>query len=106
HNGMARPATSPQSWRAGRACASSPQDWGVGGDLVLLAENSEGYANLCRLLSEAHLTSPRLEPALALAALNDQGPRTKDQGRRSPVAPLVFRPSSLVPSGLIALCGG
>src|SRR4051812_36611507 len=36
-----------------------------GSHLTLLAETPEGYANLSRLLSWAHLNSPRLEPRLA-----------------------------------------
>jgi error-prone DNA polymerase len=32
--------------------------------LTLLCETQEGYANLCRLLSHAHLNSPRGQPAL------------------------------------------
>ena len=37
--------------------------------LTLLAETPRGYANLSRLLSEAHLSSPRGEPALDPQAL-------------------------------------
>ena len=37
--------------------------------LTLLCETQEGYANLCRLLSHAHLNSPRGQPALAPAVL-------------------------------------
>jgi error-prone DNA polymerase len=37
--------------------------------VTLLAETPRGYANLCRLLSQAHLESPRLSPALPLARL-------------------------------------
>jgi len=37
--------------------------------LTLLAETQEGYANLCRLLSHAHLNSPRGQPALDPAVL-------------------------------------
>jgi error-prone DNA polymerase len=37
--------------------------------LTLLAETPRGYANLSRLLSEAHLSSPRDEPALDPGAL-------------------------------------
>ena len=40
-----------------------------GHHLTLLARDSEGYGNLCRLLSTAHLTSTRKEPQLALDAL-------------------------------------
>ena len=37
--------------------------------LTLLCETQEGYANLCRLLSHAHLNSPRGQPALDPAVL-------------------------------------
>jgi error-prone DNA polymerase len=37
--------------------------------LTLLCETQEGYANLCRLLSHAHMNSPRGQPALDLAVL-------------------------------------
>jgi error-prone DNA polymerase len=37
--------------------------------LTLLCETQEGYANLCRLLSHAHLNSPRSQPALHPAVL-------------------------------------
>src|SRR6266511_1399473 len=40
-----------------------------GSHLVLLAETSQGYTNLCRLLTEAHLGAERLDPRLPLAAL-------------------------------------
>ncbi|GAG18263.1 unnamed protein product, partial [marine sediment metagenome] len=37
--------------------------------LTLLADTQEGYANLCRLLSHAHLNSPRGQPALDAAVV-------------------------------------
>jgi len=40
-----------------------------GTHVTLLAETSAGYANLCRLLSKAHLESPREDPRLPLPAL-------------------------------------
>jgi error-prone DNA polymerase len=40
--------------------------------VTLLAETPEGYSNLCRLLTEAHRTSPRTEPALPLKSLLDR----------------------------------
>ena len=40
-----------------------------GSRLVLLAENARGYANLCRLISAAHLAHPKGEPALDPALL-------------------------------------
>ncbi len=33
-----------------------------GSHLVLLAKNGEGYSNLCRILTRAHLDNPRLNP--------------------------------------------
>ena len=40
-----------------------------GSHLVLLAETAQGYTNLCRLLTEAHLGAERLDPRLPLSAL-------------------------------------
>src|SRR5690625_3419893 len=40
-----------------------------GSHLTLLVESRKGYGNLCRLLSEAHMSSPRGEPRLTDAAL-------------------------------------
>jgi len=37
--------------------------------LTLLAQNPRGYANLCRILTHAHLSQPRLEPATSLDVL-------------------------------------
>ncbi|HEX3033400.1 MAG TPA: PHP domain-containing protein, partial [Bacillota bacterium] len=34
----------------------------TGHHLILLAKNPQGYSNLCRIITEAHLTSPRLDP--------------------------------------------
>ena len=40
-----------------------------GSQLILLAETAQGYANLCRLLTETHLGADRLEPRLPLSAI-------------------------------------
>ena len=40
-----------------------------GSQLILLAETAQGYTNLCRLLTEAHLGAERLDPRLPLSAL-------------------------------------
>ncbi len=40
-----------------------------GHHLTLLAQNARGYANLCQLLTDAHLSQPRLQPAASLEAL-------------------------------------
>jgi error-prone DNA polymerase len=40
-----------------------------GHHVTLLAENPQGYANLCRLLTEAHMGSERTNPRLPLASL-------------------------------------
>ncbi len=40
-----------------------------GHHVTLLAENPQGYANLCRLLTEAHMGSERTDPRLPLASL-------------------------------------
>jgi len=37
--------------------------------LTLLAQNPQGYANLCRILTHAHLSQPRREPATSLEVL-------------------------------------
>lgn len=39
--------------------------------LVLLARNANGYANLCRLLTKAHLEHPRGEPRVTMASLKE-----------------------------------
>ena len=43
-----------------------------GAHLTLLAETPQGYANLCRLVTEAHLGADRLDPRLALASLEER----------------------------------
>ncbi len=40
-----------------------------GAHVTLLAETPQGYANLCRLLTEAHLGADRLDPRLAFESL-------------------------------------
>src|SRR6267143_1241937 len=40
-----------------------------GSHLILLAETAQGYTNLCRLLTEAHLGAERLDPRLPLPSL-------------------------------------
>ena len=40
-----------------------------GAELILLAESAQGYANLCRLLTQAHLGAERLDPRLPLSAI-------------------------------------
>src|SRR6266705_1883616 len=40
-----------------------------GAHLILLAETPQGYANLCRLLTETHLGADRLDPRLAFDSL-------------------------------------
>jgi error-prone DNA polymerase len=55
--------------------------------VTLLAETPEGYANLCRLITEAHRTSPRTEPALPLESLlaRNEGLICLTGCRRSPL---------------------
>ena len=43
-----------------------------GDNVVLLAESAQGYSNLCRLLTGAHLGAERLDPRLALSAIADR----------------------------------
>lgn len=45
-----------------------------GTHVTLLVETPAGYSNLCRLLSEAHLRSPREDPRLPLESLLGGGP--------------------------------
>ena len=40
-----------------------------GSHVTLLAETAQGYANLCRLITEAHLRRDRLDPRLDFASL-------------------------------------
>ncbi len=61
--------------------AQAAKGWGVqpitgaevtledGSHATLLVESAKGYANLCRLLSQAHLTSPKGSPKLPWEAL-------------------------------------
>ncbi|SVC87237.1 uncharacterized protein METZ01_LOCUS340091, partial [marine metagenome] len=61
-----------------------------GHHVTLLAESPAGYANLCRLLTKAHIESPREDPRLPLDTLLD--PERSDGlilltgCRRSPLA--------------------
>ena len=67
------------------ACDDFDIEEGNGGDrnprptgryhLILLAQNPRGYANLCRILTHAHLSQPRLEPATSLDILRRHGDR-------------------------------
>src|SRR6266516_3260136 len=43
-----------------------------GSHLVVLTETSQGYTNLCRLLTEAHLGAERLDPRLPLQSLESR----------------------------------
>ena len=43
-----------------------------GTQIVLLAETPVGYANLCRLITQAHLGAERLDPKLPLAAIAER----------------------------------
>src|SRR6185295_16139350 len=40
-----------------------------GSQLILLAETAQGYANLCRLLTETHLKAERLDPRLSFTTI-------------------------------------
>ncbi len=55
--------------------------------MTLLAEGPTGYSNLCRLLTEAHMRSPRLAPSLPLASLleRNEGIIALTGCRRSPL---------------------
>jgi len=50
-------------------CFSGVEEPELGHHVTLLAENTQGYANLCRLITEAHMGSERGNPRLPLASL-------------------------------------
>jgi error-prone DNA polymerase len=56
-----------------RECFPGIEEPQEGHHVTLLAENSAGYANLCRLLTEAHMGSERTDPRLPLASLLELG---------------------------------
>src|SRR5947209_8406559 len=60
-----------------------------GSHFILLAETSQGYTNLCRLLTETHLDADRLAPRLPLTALEARhdGLISLSGGRRDGVLP-------------------
>ncbi len=62
-----------------------PED---GHHVTLLAETPQGHANLCRLITEAHMTSPREDPRLPLPSLlaRPEGLILLTGCRKSPVA--------------------
>lgn len=64
-----------------------------GSHLTLLAQNARGYAGLCRLLTSAHLGSPRLDPRAAWADLQlySQGLIALSGCRRGRIPGLVLR---------------
>ena len=49
--------------------ATPPAPKGVDTSVVLLAQDAAGYANLCRLITDAHMTGERGDPSLALEQL-------------------------------------
>lgn len=53
-----------------------------GSQLILLAETPQGYANLCRLLTETHLGADRLEPVRAEVRLRQQAAEVRVPLRR------------------------
>lgn len=57
--------------RAGAETDAAETD-AAGYHVTLLAETPRGYANLCRLLTQAHMESPRGEPRLPLDVLLDR----------------------------------
>ena len=52
-----------------RGCFHGIEEPPSGHHVTLLAENPTGYANLCRLLTEAHMGSERTDPRLPLSSL-------------------------------------
>ncbi|MEX2047994.1 MAG: DNA polymerase III subunit alpha [Gemmatimonadota bacterium] len=71
-----------------RGCFDGVEEPAGGHHVTLLAETPAGYANLCRLLTEAHMGSERTDPRLALASLlaRAEGLILLTGCRRSPVA--------------------
>jgi error-prone DNA polymerase len=70
-----------------RGCFSGHEEPEEGHHVTLLAETPTGYANLCRLLTEAHMGSERGDPRLPLDSLLDlaEGLILLTGCRRSPV---------------------
>jgi len=70
-----------------RACFPGVDEPQGGHHMTLLAETPTGYANLCRLLTEAHMTSPREDPRLPFPSLleRSEGLILLTGCRRSPV---------------------
>ena len=71
-----------------RGCFPGSEEPEAGHHVTLLAETPAGYANLCRLLTEAHMDSTRGEPRLPLPSLLErcEGLILLTGCRRSPVA--------------------
>ncbi|HUP53264.1 MAG TPA: DNA polymerase III subunit alpha, partial [Longimicrobiales bacterium] len=71
-----------------RECFIGVDEPEAGHHVTLLAENPTGYANLCRLLTEAHMGSERTDPRLPLESLLElpEGLILLTGCRRSPVA--------------------
>ena len=71
-----------------RECFTGVDEPEAGHHVTLLAENPVGYANLCRLLTEAHMGSERTDPRLPLESLLElpEGLILLTGCRRSPVA--------------------
>lgn len=76
-----------------RAILGAEVTLGGGGRLVLLAPDAAGYAALCRLLSRAHLDSPRGRPAVPPEVLEAEAPRllALSGGREGEVPRLLLR---------------
>jgi error-prone DNA polymerase len=71
-----------------RECFTEVDEPESGHHVTLLAENPVGYANLCRLLTEAHMGSERTDPRLPLDSLLElrEGLILLTGCRRSPLA--------------------
>jgi len=71
-----------------RECFHGTDEPEEGHHVTLLAETPRGYANLCRLLTEAHMGSERTDPRLPLDSLLElaEGLILLTGCRRSPVA--------------------
>ncbi|HEY3314659.1 MAG TPA: DNA polymerase III subunit alpha [Bacillota bacterium] len=85
---VATPLASEPEKSAGDASAGV-----AGGHLTLLAQNPRGYANICRLVSRAHLENPRLDPRVWPAALrvNSEEVIALSGCRRGEIPSLILR---------------
>ncbi len=73
--------------------SARPDEEGARYHVTVLAENPQGYANLCRLITQSHMENPRGDPRLDLDALLErpEGLILLTGCRRSPLAAALER---------------